>query len=152
MEDRTYRYFEGEPLYRFGHGLSYTRFAYSDLMLPGQAVPGRDVEVSAVVTNDGEREGEEVVQVYLSDREASVRVPVRSLVGFRRIRLEAGASRRVRFTIPEGAFSLLDAQMVRRVEPGTFEVSVGGRQPGTPGVGGETSGVVSGRIHHPGGR
>jgi beta-glucosidase len=151
MAGRTYRYFGGEPLFRFGHGLSYTTFDYSDLRVPVRARVGRDVEVSVMVENTGEVAGDEVVQVYLSDTEASVPVPLRSLVGFRRIHLRAGERRRVRFTIPERALSLLDEDLTRRVEAGMFEISMGGRQPGPPGAGGATSGVVSAALEHPGG-
>ncbi|MFC1543725.1 glycoside hydrolase family 3 C-terminal domain-containing protein [Gemmatimonadota bacterium] len=151
MKGRTYRYFEGEPLFGFGHGLSYTTFTYSDLRVPERVRAGRDVQVSLVVENSGNRAGDEVVQVYLADLEASVPVPVRSLVGFQRIHLDPGQRRRVRFTIPERALSVLGNDLVRRVEAGAFEVSIGGRQPGPPGPGGSTSGVLSAQFTHPGG-
>lgn len=129
MEGRTYRYFTGEALYPFGHGLSYTEFAYSDLQLPAKAVTGDAVKVSATVTNTGSRSGEEVVQLYVSLSNSYVPVPLRSLQGVQRIKLEAGDSRRVEFTLSPEQFSSIDALMQRCVEPGKVSISIGGQQP-----------------------
>jgi beta-glucosidase len=128
---RTYRYFTGEPLYAFGHGLSYTPFAYSDLQItPQQPQTGECVDVSVTVRNTGERAGDEVVQLYLRDVEASVRVPVRQLAGFDRIHLPPGAAQTVRFTLKPEQFSLVTESGQRLIEPGRFEIAVGGGQPG----------------------
>jgi len=81
------------------------------------------------VTNLGRRDGDEVVQAYLTDVEASAPVPIRQLVGFRRVPLEAGETRTVTFTIPAKAFALVTAQGKRIIEPGAFIVAVGGSQP-----------------------
>jgi len=81
------------------------------------------------VTNLGRLEGDEVVQAYLSDTEASAPVPIRQLVGFQRVHLEAGETRQVSFTIPAKAFALVDAQGRRIIEPGAFIIAVGGGQP-----------------------
>jgi len=129
MEGRTYRYFDGEPLYAFGHGLSYTRFGYDNLQLPGSVVAGEGVSVSVDVKNTGPRAGEEVVQLYLKDVEADVPVPLRSLAGFTRISLEPGEKRSVSFELSPRQLSLIDPDWHRVVVPGTFEVSVGGGQP-----------------------
>jgi len=142
MEGRTYRYFRGEPLFPFGHGLSYTRFRYRDLRVAGRdpAVggvsvrAGESVEVSVEVENAGSVAGEEVVQLYVSDEEASVPVPVRALAGFERSALAPGERRRVTFTLSPRRLSLIDAQGRRVVEPGTFRLSVGGKQPGFSGL------------------
>jgi beta-glucosidase len=131
MQGRTYRFLREEPLYRFGHGLSYTQFAYSDLrIVPERLEPGESVQVQVTVANMGERAGDEVVQLYLRDVEASVPVPIRHLEGFRRVHLKPGARQSV-------TFALAPAQMVcwtddgrSILEPGRFEVSVGGGQPG----------------------
>ena len=86
MKGRTYRYFRGEPLYPFGHGLSYTTFEYGDLRSQPESTSGRDpIQVSAKVTNTGSLAGEEVVQLYVTDSEASVPVPIRTLAGFQRM-------------------------------------------------------------------
>ena len=98
MEGRTYRYFRGEPLYPFGHGLSYTRFEYSGLRLSRTRLGPLDrLEVSLDVKNAGARDGDEVVQLYARDVETRKGAPIRQLRGFERIRLEGrrGAARRL---------------------------------------------------------
>ena len=130
MAGRTYRFMEAAPLYAFGFGLSYTRFAYSDLVI---ALPrpkdGPMAEVAATVTNVGARAGDEVVQLYLTDREASVPVPLRQLQGFRRVHLQAGQSAQVTFTLMPAQMACYADDGQALVEPGWFEVSVGGAQP-----------------------
>lgn len=126
MEGRTYRYFRGEPLYPFGFGLSYTTFEYAGLEVPRTPVPaGRNAVISVSVRNTGEVAGEEVVQLYLKDVEASTPRPIRSLKGFRRVRLNPGESRTVSFTITPEDLSLIDASGAWTVEPGVFEAAVG---------------------------
>ncbi|MFW5696763.1 MAG: glycoside hydrolase family 3 C-terminal domain-containing protein, partial [Phototrophicaceae bacterium] len=131
MEKRTYRYFRGEPLYPFGHGLSYTTFAYDNLRLSASHIEaGEPVEVRVDVTNTGDRAGDEVVQLYLADVVASTRVPQRSLAGFARLALEPGQSVTVTFTITPQQYAMIDAAGRRVIEPGAFDVFVGGGQPG----------------------
>jgi beta-glucosidase len=115
-----------EPLFEFGHGLSYTRFAYANLRVTPPVV-GRDgtVEVAVDVANVGKRKGTEVVQLYLRDPVASVVVPVQRLRGFEKVALGAGDTRTVRFTLRPADLALLDAGLRWTVEPGTFEVAVG---------------------------
>jgi beta-glucosidase len=147
MAGRTYRYFEGEPLFPFGHGLSYTTFRYGDLELPGRVRPGDEIEISVRVENVGDRAGEDVVQLYVTDLEASVPVPIRSLQGFKRVHLEPGEAKTVTFALAPRQISLIDSESRRVIEPGTFEVSVGGKQPGFSGLAdANTTGVVSGRF------
>jgi beta-glucosidase len=137
MAGHTYRYFDGEPLYPFGYGLSYTTFAYSDLALSAEVIqPGESLTVSATVQNTGDRAGDEVVQLYVRDVAASVPVPLRQLQGFARVHLEPGERRTVTFTLTPRQMSLIDDEGRRMIEPGRFEVAVGGGQPGTvaPGV------------------
>jgi beta-glucosidase len=139
MEGRTYRYFRGEPLYPFGYGLSYTRFEYRNLQLSAETVSVEELEsntspiitVSVDVRNVGQRAGDEVVQVYVSDAEASVPTPIRQLAAFRRIHLAPGENQRVTLPVQARQLSLIDEQGRCLVEPGTFEVAVGGGQPGT---------------------
>jgi beta-glucosidase len=152
MAGHTYRYFTGEPLFPFGHGLSYTTFAYHDLRLPPEVRAGDSVSVSVEVENTGLVVGEEVVQLYLTDTGASVPVPIRSLVGFRRVSLKPGERRRVEFTITPRQQSLIDDSGTRVIEPGKFRISVGGKQPGFSGVAdASTTGVVTGEFEVHGG-
>ena len=130
MEGRTYRYFRGEPLFPFGYGLSYTTFAYSNLQISAKTIaPGETLTVSVEVQNVGQRAGDEVVQLYLSDVAASVPVPIRQLQGFERIHLAPGEKKRVTFTLTPRQLSLIDEEGRRVIEPGEFQVAVGGRQP-----------------------
>ena len=131
MEGRTYRYFKGEPLYTFGYGLSYTSFEYSNVKFSPRAVKaGEPVKVTFEVKNVGDRAGDEVVQLYLTDLAASAPVPIRALVGFDRISLRRGETRKMTFTITPRQMSLIDDQGKRVIEPGEFQVSAGGGQVG----------------------
>jgi beta-glucosidase len=147
MRGRTYRFFAQEPLYPFGYGLSYTTFAYGMLVLPEKAAAGGNVKVKVTVTNTGKRDGEEVVQLYLTDEKATTPRPLRQLEGFSRIFLKQGESKTVEFTIEPRQFSIINNKDKRVIEPGYFTVSVGGRQPGVKGYEGQdiTDGVT-GRI------
>jgi beta-glucosidase len=129
MEGRTYRFMSAKPLFPFGFGLSYTEFRYSGLSLASSITAGETMKVSVKVKNAGKRPGHEVVQLYLTDLESSVRVPLRQLAGFSRIRLEAGAETDVAFELTPRMMSLIDDEGRRILEPGRFRVSVGGRQP-----------------------
>jgi beta-glucosidase len=131
MDGRTYRFFKGEPLYPFGHGLSYTRFKYSDLNISTAA---EKVTVSATVENAGTRAGEEVVQLYVTDEAASVRVPIRSLAGVERVYLKAGERRVIRFMIEPRQLAVITDDGRTVVEPGEFKVTIGGKQPGFAGT------------------
>ena len=148
MQGRTYRYFRGEPLYPFGHGLSYTKFEYDHLKLSATKIKaGEELTVSAEVRNTGERAGDEVVQLYLTDVASSFPVPIRSLAGFSRVRLNPGEQRRVSFTLTARQLSVIDDRGRRVVEPGEFVTSIGGKQPGFNGhADAPTTGVVSGKF------
>jgi beta-glucosidase len=132
MQGRTYRYFKGEPLYPFGYGLSYTSFAYSNLRVKSVKV-GEPAKVTVDVMNAGEREGDEVVQLYLTDVAASSPVPIRTLVGFERISLQPREKRTVTFMITPRQMSLIDNNDKRVIEPGEFAISIGGGQQGLRG-------------------
>ncbi len=129
MKGRTYRYFTGEPLYPFGFGLSYTKFEYSNLSFgTGSVGASDDLTVSVDVKNTGSMAGDEVVQVYLTHPGVKG-APVRALVGFKRVHLEAGHGQNVNITIPNRNLSYVDESGARRITPGTIQVWVGGGQP-----------------------
>ncbi len=130
MENRTYKFFGGEPLYPFGYGLSYTSFAYDNLQFTPTITAGEEVAVSVDVRNTGEVAGDEVVQLYVKDVEATVRVPRHSLQAFERVRLEPGETRTVTFSLTPEQLAVLSDNMAWVVEPGEFVISIGGGQPG----------------------
>jgi beta-glucosidase len=148
MDGRTYRFFKDEPLYPFGHGLSYTQFKYSELKFSSPKISPTDaVTVSATVENAGGREGDEVVQLYVTDLEASVRVPLRSLAGVERIHLKPGEKRVVSFKLDPRQLAVITNDGRTVVEPGEFRVTIGGKQPGFKGTADSaTSGFVEGRF------
>jgi beta-glucosidase len=114
------------PLYRFGHGLSYTTFAYEGLSVETPVVStGDTLVVSATVRNEGERAGDEVVQLYVQDLVGSVTRPVKELKGFDRLSLAAGESRSVRFEIPVSELRFHGLSLEHGVEPGAFKVWIG---------------------------
>ena len=139
MARRTYRYFDGEPLFPFGHGLSYSTFAYSGLKLSSPALPaGEPLQVEAQVSNTSSRDGDEVAQLYLTFPKLPG-APLRALRGFARVHLRAGESRTVGFRLDDRDLSHVDASGARLVGAGRYGVCVGGGQPGTgaPSVAGE---------------
>lgn len=114
------------PLYPFGHGLSYTQFAYDNLRVsPEKTGPEGRVAVSVEVTNVGEREGDEVVQLYIRDLVASMTRPVKELKGFERITLQPGQKRTVSFELTSEQLGFYDRHVRYVVEPGRFKVWVG---------------------------
>jgi beta-glucosidase len=147
MKGRTYRYFTGEPLYPFGYGLSYTTFSYRNLRLPAQAALGGPVKIAVDVENSGSRAGEEVVELYVKIAGTAQRAPIRSLEGFERVALSPNERKTVEFTLEPRQFARIDANGHRVLEPGEFEISVGGEQPGFHGPrNASTTSVVSGTI------
>ncbi|MDG2538783.1 glycoside hydrolase family 3 C-terminal domain-containing protein [Dyella jiangningensis] len=129
MKGRTYRYFDGEPLYAFGDGLSYTTFSYEAPALSAtQLKAGDSLDVTVNVRNTGTRGGDEVAQLYLA-YPGVAGAPRRALVGFQRIALAAGERHAVRFHLDARALSLVDADGVRTVRAGRYELYAGGRQP-----------------------
>jgi beta-glucosidase len=134
MSKRTYRYSQETPLYPFGFGLSYTQFAYSDLVLDKVAVEmGEGINGRFTLTNNGTIEAEEVAQLYLTDLEASVLVPQHKLVSFERVRLQPGESRDVAFTITPEMMMLVDEAGQLQLEPGAFRLTIGSCSPGERG-------------------
>lgn len=128
---RTYRYMEAEPLYPFGFGLTYSEFSYSDLQLDKKTIADNEsIQVSLKVSNIGKAEAEEVVQLYITDLEASQPTARYSLKQFKRIKLKAGESQKVEFTISPEMLSLITDEGDSLIEPGEFLVTVGGASPG----------------------
>ncbi len=121
---RKYRLTPNEPLYPFGFGLSYTRFAYSHLQVPAQVISGEPAPVQVEVTNIGDRAGDEAVLLYLHDSYSSVTTPVRQIQGFQRVHLEPGQTQTVHFTLQPDQLALYNARMQRVIEPGEFEIYV----------------------------
>jgi len=148
MRGRTYRYFKGEPLYPFGFGLSYTKFSYGNLKLSTNRVKaGNELKITAEVRNLGERAGDEVVQLYLTDVNATVPVPVRSLAGVNRVFLKPGEKQKVTFVLNGEQMSIIDENGKRIIEPGEFLISIGGKQPGfKEGQDAQTTSVITARF------
>ena len=131
MTGRTYRYFKGTPVYPFGHGLSYTSFAYTPLVLtPATGGAEQGLRVTTDVSNTGKRAGDEVVQLYLSFPYIPG-VPRVALRGYRRVTLAPGAKQSVTFDLSPRDLSAVTAAGVRQVMAGQFRVTVGGGQPNT---------------------
>jgi beta-glucosidase len=115
------------PQFEFGFGLSYTSFVYSDLHVAPATSSGSDtIHVDVTVKNSGAREGKEVVQLYLNERYASVTPPLKRLKRFAKVSLKPGESRRVSFELTWDDLSFIGADNKRVVEPGTFDVKIGG--------------------------
>ncbi len=142
MTGRTYRFMADEPLFRFGYGLSYTTFEYGRLSFSGtQITKNQALTVSVDVTNTGNLAGDEVVQLYISDLEASVPVPRRHLEGFKRIHLRSGETQSVEFTITSSQLAVYDDTGNPFIEPGEFRITIGGSQE-EDGSGNVVSGVI----------
>jgi len=138
MKGRTYRYFAGTPVYPFGHGLSYTKFGYAPLTVtPARGGAENGLRVTTRLTNQGDRPGEEVAQLYLDfpDRPGTPRIALR---GFQRVALRPGEARSLTFDLSPRDLSTVALDGARSVAPGTYRVTVGAGQPGT-GVAGQTA-------------
>ena len=122
-QSHDYVEMSASPLYSFGYGLSYTTFEYSDLHL--SALTPYSFEVSCKIRNTGKYDGEEVVQLYLRDEYASVVQPLKQLKHFARLFLKCGEEQEVKFILSEEDFALVDRNLKRVVEPGTFQVMIG---------------------------
>ena len=144
MANRTYRYFEGKPLYPFGYGLSYAKFNYSDLSVPSQAVAaGQPVDAAVTVTNIGKVAGDEVVQLYLKFPQI-MGAPRIALRGFERVHLDPGASQKVHFELKARDLGMVTEDGNPIVAQGDYTISIGGGQPDTGAP------VVTGHFHFDG--
>lgn len=130
MEGRTYKFLKEEPLFPFGYGLSYTSFEYNGLRLASdKLIPGQKVSVSVKVKNTGDRDGDEIVQLYLKDEEASVRVPNYKLCAIKRVSLKPQETKEITLTVDPEQFMVIREDGSKEYEPGSFILSVGGCQP-----------------------
>ena len=125
-DNRSYEFSTRQPLFPFGFGLSYTTFSFGNPRVePAQIFTGVAAKVSVDVTNTGRREGDEVPQLYLHQKTASVTQPVMRLIGFERVTLKPGEKKTVQFDVTPEVLSILNIDMHRVVEPGVFELMVG---------------------------
>jgi beta-glucosidase len=131
IRNRTYRYFQGTPLYPFGYGLSYTTFSYSDLSLPSNPIAaGQPMTAEVKVTNTGKVAGDEVAQLYLGFPDVAG-APIRALRGFKRLHLDPGQSERVHFDLKPRDLSMVTEAGEPIIPGGKYSVSIGGGQPNT---------------------
>ena len=144
MQGRTYRYFEGQPLYPFGYGLSYSKFAFSNLKLSATSLKaGATLQVDVDVRNTSRIAGGEVAQVYLVFPKIAG-APLRALRGFQRAEIAAGATQHLRFTLDPRDLSCVNEAGDRLVAAGAYKIFVGGGQPGTTAVGAEAQLTIQG--------
>jgi len=129
MNNRTYRYFTGAPLYGFGYGLSYTTFKYDMLITPAAMQSGKKNIVSVKVTNTGKKDGDEVTELYLSHLGLKTKTPIRALKGFERTFIKAGQSKIIKFELSPEDLKLVDSEGNSKVFKGKLSISVGGSQP-----------------------
>ncbi len=127
MSNRTYRYFSGKPLYAFGHGLSYTTFDYKNLALFSTlAKTGDSISANVTVKNTGQRDGDEVIQVYATAVNPPVTMPLRQLVGFQRAFFKAGEMKTVAISVPVERLRRWDESKNRyTVDPGEYKIVAG---------------------------
>jgi beta-glucosidase len=154
MAKRTYRYFDGQPLYAFGFGLSYTNFSYSNIHVDNPAVAADgSVTITVDITNSGAVAGDEVAQLYLTHAGVAG-APIRSLEGFQRVHLARNEKKTLSFMVRDRGLSVVDEAGKRRIIPGKVSVWVGGGQPVAPpgttkSAGVETEFTISGEATLP---
>jgi len=129
MKGKTYRYFEGQPLYEFGYGLSYSTFEYTVKNVPVKVKTNEDIHVSVDVKNTGKFDGDEVVQLYVSLPDSKLKKPIRALQGFKRIHLKVGETQIVEFTLKPAQFAARNNENTAVVQAGKILLSIGGKQP-----------------------
>lgn len=144
MDNRTYRYFAGKPLYGFGYGLSYTNFKYDLLKLPTTAAKSKEIELSVRITNIGKLAGEDVAQVYAVNKNSGIKTSLKALKGFERLSLKAGESKVLKFKIAAEDLTFVTPKGEVQPITGALEISVGGGQPDEPNK--TTSSVAKGLL------
>lgn len=131
MRNRTYRYFTGQPLFPFGFGLSYSQFAYSGLELSSaQLNAGSSLDLDANVQNTGQRDGDEVAEVYITFPKSDL-APIHALRGFSRVHVAAGGTRHLHFSLMPRDLSEVNEAGEHVILPGEYTISIGGGQPGS---------------------
>ncbi len=131
MKNRTYRYFTGEPLYGFGHGLSYTTFEYSGMNLSNSPLQaGNPLKVEVNMKNTGSRDGDEVAELYITFPKLAG-APLRALRGFKRVHCKAGEQQHVTLSLTPRDLSYVNEAGDRMISAGDYVITVGGGQPGT---------------------
>ncbi|MFC4633113.1 glycoside hydrolase family 3 C-terminal domain-containing protein [Dokdonia ponticola] len=144
MNNRTYKYFKGDPLFPFGHGLSYTTFAYENLVVDTEIELKKGIPLKVDVTNIGRRDGDEVIQLYISHIDSTNDAPIRSLVGFQRVHLKTGETKTVEFLITPKQYAELNEEGQPEFNQGSLTVNVGGKQPNFNGLAdAETTSVLT---------
>ncbi|SDW70148.1 beta-glucosidase [Lutibacter oricola] len=139
MKNRTYRYFKNAPLYPFGHGLSYTNFTYSNVIVPESVTIHKNIPVSVEVTNSGDLDGDEVVQLYVTLDKKYKNTPIRSLIGFKRVHLKKGETKTVSFLVEPKQYAAINEYGEQDITSGSIKLSVGGKQPNVEGFTGAKS-------------
>lgn len=132
MDNRTYRYFKGTPLYGFGYGLSYTSFKYDQLKMPAKISKGKSVSISVRITNTGKMAGEEVAQLYVINQNTAVKAPLKTLKGFERLSLKSGESKTITFTLSPEDLSHITDEGISQEFNGEIKIAIGGHQPDEP--------------------
>ena len=149
MANRTYRYFSGTPLYPFGYGLSYSKFEYTNVKLSSNALQAGDpLTVDADVKNTSQRDGDEVVQLYLTFPRLPG-APIRALRGFTRVNIRAGETAHIRLALNPRDLSHVNETGDPIISPGTYSVSIGGGQPGTAAPAVEAGFTITGQTQLP---
>jgi beta-glucosidase len=149
MANRTYRYFTGTALYPFGYGLSYSKFAYSKVKLSSKKLHAGDpLNVDADVKNTSQRDGDEVVELYLTFPKLPG-APLRALRGFTRVHVRAGKTAHVRLALNSRDLSYVNENGDRIIAPGSYSLSIGGGQPGTAAPVVESAFTITGQTQLP---
>ncbi len=149
MANRTYRYFSGAPLYPFGYGLSYSKFSYSNLKLSAHELKaGSPMKIEASVKNVSARDGDEVVEVFLTYPKMAG-APNRALCSFARVHIAAGQTAHVNLTIQLRDLSYVTDAGERVIAPGSYTLSIGGGQPATDAAAVETRFTITGEQQLP---